>query len=91
MYNKEKLKETELAWNTEEDIAVYFKKLHKEKERLEKVGINWDDSQKFTQAADKIYSSRISGEENMIKWWDKADKDKMWETCKYYFKELYVK
>ena len=31
---KEKLKEIEFLWNPEEDIAVYFKKLHKDQERL---------------------------------------------------------
>ena len=55
--NMEQLKETELPWNPEEDIAVYLLKIHKEQERLKKVGINWDESQKVTQAVKKMYSS----------------------------------
>ena len=54
---KYQLKETKFTWNLEEDIAMYFTKLHKEKELLKKVGINWDDLQKFTQPVDEIYSS----------------------------------
>ena len=50
-------KDTKFTCILEEDIAVYFTKLQKEKELLKKVGINWDDLQKFTQAVEKIYSS----------------------------------
>ena len=45
---KYQLKETKFTWNLEEDISVYFAKLHKEKELLENLSINWDDFQKFT-------------------------------------------
>ena len=37
------MKKTEVPWNPEEYIAVYFMKPHKEKEHLKKVGINWDE------------------------------------------------
>ena len=40
---KDHLKETDLLWNPEEDIAMYFTKPHKEEERLKKTasaGIN---------------------------------------------------
>ena len=51
------MKEKEFTWNLEEDIDVYFRKLQKYQERLKEVGINLDDSQKFTQAVEKMYSS----------------------------------
>ena len=57
--SKDLLKVTELPWNPEEDIAVYFTKLHKDKELLIKVRINWGDLQKFTQTVGKIYSSQM--------------------------------
>ena len=40
MEKTEHLKGMEFPWNLEEDIAVYFAKLHKVQERLEKVDIN---------------------------------------------------
>ena len=55
MEKEEHLKEIEFPCNQEEEIAVYFAKLHKDQERLEKYGIIWDESQKVTQAVDKIY------------------------------------
>ena len=36
-------KDTKFTCILEEDIAVYFTKLHKQQELLKKVGINWDD------------------------------------------------
>ena len=58
---KEQLKETEFPWNPDEKIAVYFTKLHKKKERFEKIGISWDDTQKVTREVDEIYTSRQMG------------------------------
>ena len=55
--SKDLLKVTELPWNPEEDIAVYFTKLYKEQEMLKKVGMNWDDSQKVMQVVYEIYYS----------------------------------
>ena len=40
---KEKPNETAFLYKPEEDIALYFTKLHKEQDWLKKVGINWDD------------------------------------------------
>ena len=73
MEKTEHLKGMEFPWNLEEDIAVYFAKLHKVQERLEKVGINWDDSQNVTGAVEKMCSSQLFGEDKMIYWKDKAD------------------
>ena len=36
MNKKDQFKKTEFLWNPEEDIVVYFTKLHKEQEQLEK-------------------------------------------------------
>ena len=55
------MKETEFPWNPDEKIAVYFTKLHKKKERFEKIGISWDDTQKVTLEVDEIYTSRQMG------------------------------
>ena len=88
MEKEEHLKEIEFPCNQEEEIAVYFAKLHKDQERLEKYGIIWDESQKVTQAVDKIYSSRMFGKDKMINWEDKADTYKTWAIWKSYFKEL---
>ena len=56
-----------------------FHKTAKREEAFEKVGINWDDLQKSTQAADKIYSTLLFSEENIINWEGKVDTNKMWE------------
>ena len=84
----EKLKETEFPWNPEEYITVYFTKLHKDQEQLEKDGINWDDLQNFVQAVEKMCSIKLLGEFKMIDWENKSDADKTWKTCESYFKEL---
>ena len=55
-----------------------FQKLHEEQDLLKKVGINWDDLQKFTQAAEKIYSTLLFSGEKMINWEEKVDTNKMW-------------
>ena len=47
---------------------------------VEKFGINWDDSQKLTQAVNGIYSSELFSKENMINWEDKLDTKKTWEN-----------
>ena len=51
---KEHLKETDLLWNPEKDIAIYFTKPHKEEERLKKIGIIWNELRKVTQAANRM-------------------------------------
>ena len=44
---------------------------------VEKVNINWDDLHKFTQEAEKIYSTLLFSEEKMINWEEKVDTKKM--------------
>ena len=70
----------DLPWDPEEDIAVYFIKLHKEQERLKIVRINWNDLQKVTQSVDEMYLSRLFGEDKISNWKGKADGDNTWTT-----------
>ena len=51
-----KLKEIEFPWLAEEDVSIYFSKLDKEQERLKKMSVKWDDTQKATQAVDEMYN-----------------------------------
>ena len=51
-----KLKETEFPWLAEEEVSIYFSKLDKEQERLKKISIKWDTTQKVTQAVDEMYN-----------------------------------
>ena len=77
-----------------EPIGGYHHEIHKTKQgagEVEKVGINWDESQKVTQAVNRIYSSQMFGKENIIDWEDITDTDKTRATCKSYFKEIYAK
>ena len=61
-----KLKETEFPWLEEEYVLVYFRKLDKEQERLNKMEIKWDDTQKVTQAVDEMYNSSLFDEKQMM-------------------------
>ena len=54
-----KLKETEFPWLAEEEVSIYFSKLDKEQERLKKMSIKLYDTQKVTQAVDKMYNSNL--------------------------------
>ena len=61
----------------------HHSELHKTKQGAgdaEKVGINWDDSQKVIHAVNGIYSSQMFGKEKIIDWEDKADMEKMWAS-----------
>ena len=60
-----KLKETEFPWLSEEDVSIYFSKLYKEQERLKKMDIKWDNTQKVTQAVDKMYNISLFDEKQM--------------------------
>ena len=53
-----KLKETESPWMSENDVSIYFIKLDKEQERLNKIAIKCDDTQKLTQAVDEMYNKK---------------------------------
>ena len=53
------------------------------------MGINWDDTQKVTQAVEEMYNIHIFDEIQLMEWEDKAENDKMWENCKNIFKEYY--
>ena len=57
--NRAKLKETEFPWLAEEYVSIYFSKLDKQQERLKKMTIKWDDTQKITQAVDEMYNSSL--------------------------------
>ena len=57
-----KLKETEFPWLAEEDVSIYFNKLDKEQERLKKMVIKWDNTQKVTQAVDDMYNISLFNE-----------------------------
>ena len=43
----------------EEDVLIYFNKLDKEQERLRKMAIKCDNTQKVTQAVDDFYNSSL--------------------------------
>ena len=53
------------------------------------MGINWDDTQKVTQAVEEMYNSHIFDKIQLIEWGDKAETDKTWENCKIIFKDYY--
>ena len=53
------------------------------------MGINWDNTQKVTQAVEEMYNIHIFDEIQLIDWEDKAETDKTWETCKKFFKDYY--
>ena len=89
--NKDQLKDTEFQWKYEEDIAVYFTKLHKDQEGLKKVRIRWYDTHNFTQAVDEMYTSQQFGEARIIDCEEKTDADKTCTSCKAHFKEIYSK
>ena len=38
--------------------------------------VNWDDTQKVTQAVDKIYNSDIFDEQQLMEWEEKVETDK---------------
>ena len=81
-----KLKETEFPWLAEEDVSIYLSKLDKEQERLNKMSIKWDDTQKVTQAVDKMYNSSLLDKKQMMEWEDKDDVNKTRGACKMFFK-----
>ena len=51
--------------------------------------INWDCTQKVTQAIEEMYNIHIFNKIQLMEREDKADTDKMWETCKKNFKDYY--
>ena len=53
------------------------------------MGINWDNTQKVTQAVKEMYNSHIFDETQIMEWEDKADTDKTWVNCKKVFKDYY--
>ena len=77
--NREKkklIKNTEFPWLAEEDVPVYFAKHEKEQVKLKAMGINWDDTQKVTQAVEEMYNIHIFDEIQLMEWEDKAETDK---------------
>ena len=48
----------------------------------------WDDTQKVTQSVDKMYNSEMFDEQQLMEWEDKIKTDKMWTTCKTFFKSI---
>ena len=52
--NIEQLRETELMWNPEEYIAMYFTKLHKENERLKKLALTRMNNKKSHRHSKKF-------------------------------------
>ena len=63
--------------------------MDKEQERLKKMEIKWDDTQKFTQDIDKMYNSSLFDEKHMMEWDYKDDVNKTWGACKMFFKKYY--
>ena len=53
------------------------------------MAIKWDDTQKFTQAVDEMYNSRLFDKKQMMEWEDKDYVNKMWSSCKMFFKKYY--
>ena len=47
---------------------MYFAKLEKEQQKLTTMGIVWDDTQKVTQAVDKMYASGIFDKKTLMEW-----------------------
>ena len=84
-----KLKETEFPWLEEEYVLVYFRKLDKEQERLNKMEIKWDDTQKVTQAVDEMYNSILFDVKQMMEWEDKDNVNMTWGTCNMFFIKYY--
>ena len=68
-----KLKETGFPWLAEEEVSIYFRNLDKEQERLKKISIKWDDTQKVTQAVNEMYNSSLFDKKQMMEWEDKDD------------------
>ena len=90
--NREKkklIKNTEFPWLDEEDVTVYFTKLEKEQVKPKAMGINWDDTQKVTQAVKEMYNIQIFDEIQLMEWEDKAETEKTWETYNKFFKDYY--
>ena len=83
------MQELRQTWLAEQNITVYFAKLEKEQVKLKAMEINWDDTQKVTQAAEEMYNIHIFDEIQLMEWEDKAETDKTWETCKKFFKDYY--
>ena len=67
-YKKEQIKNTEFLWLADEDVTVYFAKLEKEQQKLTTMGIVWDNTQKVTQAVDKMYASGIFDKKKLMEW-----------------------
>ena len=61
-----KLKETGFPYLAEEDVSIYFRNLDKEQERLKKMAIKWDDTQKVTQAVDEMYNISLFHKKHMM-------------------------
>ena len=51
--------------------------------------INWNDTQKVTQAVEEMYNIHIFDEIQLMEWEDKAETNKTWETCNKVFKDYY--
>ena len=67
-YKKEQIKNTEFLWLADKDVTVYFAKLEKEQQKLTTMGIVWDNTQKVTQAVDKMYASGIFDKKTLMEW-----------------------
>ena len=76
---KKLIKNTEFPWLTKEDFTVYFAKLEKEQVKLKAMGINWDDTQKVTQAVEEMYNIRIFDKIQLMEWEDR------WRTTRVEF------
>ena len=90
--NREKkklIKNAEFLWLSKVDTTVYFTNIEKEQVKLKAMGINWDDTQKVTQAVEEMYNIHIFYKIQLMEWEDKAETDKTWETRKKMFKDHY--
>ena len=59
-------------------MSIYLVKLYKEQERMKKIIIIWDDSQKITQNVGKMYNRGLFNMDDMIDWEDKYKIEKTW-------------
>lgn len=89
---REKLKETQLPWDHDDDIRTYFTKLDKLEEELKnEYAIDWPTKMKIMQAVNKMYDCCHISKKDMMDWEDKAEADKMWVHCQTYFGDLWEK
>ena len=70
-------------------MSIYLVKLYKEQERMKKIIIIWDDSQKITQNVGKMYNIGLFNMDDMIDWEDKDNVEKTWFHWQEYYTKLY--